>query len=122
MKNMLEVNTIGNLLDIIKENDAVVVRLNGKNITLTTQYYIEDECWYGFANETFRASDKKQLKENVLHECWDECWRDDIYQAPYDRVSNCELRICVGDDIDEDESYEVADVEYEEGKTILVLG
>jgi len=117
--------SVGEFIEVLDRNKNIVVDLNGEIIPLSTQYYIEDNIWFSFADEEFcnefSVLNKRNMIANVEHECWDDCWREDIYTAPYDLVAACDFSVCVGSDLKDDNYYDVVKIKSNKDEIILVL-
>ena len=117
--------SVGELIDVLNSDKNIVVDFKGEIIPLSTQYYIEDSIWFSFADKEFcnesNVLNKKNFLDSVEHECWDDCWRESIYHAPYDLVTSCDFKVCVGSELEDNNYYDVIKVKNNMDQIVLVL-
>lgn len=68
---------------------------NKYKIPMSTQYYVADDIFFfevGFENKTDLDNNGfiDLLEKECINDC--ECWGNDIYYAPMDKIGDCELR------------------------------
>lgn len=111
---------IGDLIEICKNSmgKKIFLMLNDKKIPMSTQYYIADGIVFFEVN----LENKNGLDDNGF--IWemenevesDKCWGENIYQAPMEKLGECELKFAkdfnevIQNDIF-DNCYEIANYE-----------
>ena len=83
---------IDDLLDLKDRN--LYLEVEGKKYPLDLQFYVADGIF--FFNVDFHDDIKVKRLEDLRYvlelEAEDSCWRDDLYEAPMNRIGNCEIR------------------------------
>ena len=81
---------ISDLLDL--KNRNLYLMLDGKKIPMSLNYYVADEMFFFEVKENTSVNTLDELRTILEEEAEDKCWGDDIYIAPMERISNCEIR------------------------------
>lgn len=80
---------INDLLDF--KNRNLYLMLNGKKIPMRLQFYVIDDIFFFEVDENAKLSTLDELRTVLESEAEDKCWGD-IYTAPMEKISNCEIR------------------------------
>lgn len=76
------------------KNRNLYLEINGKKIPMSMQFYVIDDIFFfnvDLHNDT-KVNDINTLRDCLETEALDSCWREDIYQAPMNRIGSCEMR------------------------------
>jgi len=83
---------IDDLLDLKDRN--LYLEVEGKKYPLDIQFYVADGIFF-FNVDLHNDIEVKRLEDLRWYlelEAEDSCWRDDLYEAPMNRIGNCEVR------------------------------
>lgn len=78
-------------VDTLLNRDLYLIK-DEKKIPMSLQYYVADDIFFFEVNEKAELSTLEDFKEILEEEAEDTCWREDIYIAPMDKISSCEMR------------------------------
>ena len=81
---------IGDLLDL-KDRNLYLMK-DGKKIPMSLNFYVADNIFFFEINDHIKLHTLDELRTLLEEEAEDNCWSDDIYIAPMERISNCEIR------------------------------
>ena len=83
---------IGDLLDL--KNREIYLQLEDKKVPMRLRYYVADGMFFFYVDtrDDVEVSWIEDLRNILETEANDSCWHDDIYRAPMDRISQCEIR------------------------------
>ena len=78
-------------VDTLLNRDLYLMK-DGKKISMSLQYYVADDIFFFEVNEKAELSTLEDFRKILEEEAEDTCWREDIYIAPMDKISSCEMR------------------------------
>ena len=81
--------------DLLNLKDRkLYLNINGHKTPMSIQFYIADNIIFFDTNETLEEVNTLESLRHVLESEAEEdpCWSEDIYQAPMDKIGNCEIR------------------------------
>lgn len=79
--------------ELLKLKDRkLYLEIENKKIPMSLQYYVADDIFFFEVNEKAELSRLEDLKIILEEEAEDTCWREDIYTAPMDKISSCEIK------------------------------
>ena len=87
MDNMI---FISDLLDL--KNRNLYLEIDGKKIPMSLHYYVASEIFFFEVNDCAKLHTLDELRTVLEEEAEDRCWGDDIYIAPMERISSCEIK------------------------------
>lgn len=81
---------ITDLLELKDRN--LYLEKDGKKIPMSLQYYVADDIFFFEVDETAKLHTLDVLRTVLEMEAEDDCWHEDIYTAPMEKISSCEVR------------------------------
>lgn len=81
---------IKDLLELKDRN--LYLDIDGKKMPMSMQYYVADNIFFFEVDEKAKLSTIDDLRTILEMEAEDNCWREDIYIAPMENISSCEIR------------------------------
>lgn len=121
---------INELYDVVEksENKNVIAVVNGNEIPLSAQYYVEDGVCYLFKaginhyGDIDKEVNGSGIKWCIECEAEDECWNQGGRFRGRNSYGDCEIRFVDGFDINnsDDIDYEITNIEETEDKIILI--
>ena len=81
---------ISDLLDL--KNRNLYLMINGKKTPMGLHFYVADDIFFFHIDKNIKLHTLEELRNVLEIEAEDECWSKDIYIAPMQKISNCEIR------------------------------
>ena len=81
---------IGDLLDLKDRN--LYLAKDGKKIPMSLQYYVADDIFFFEVDDNVKLHTLDELRTVLEMEAEDDCWHENIYVTPMEKISNCEIR------------------------------
>lgn len=63
-----------------------------KKIPMALDFYVADDIFFFEVEENAEINTLEDLRNVLEEEAKDECWAEDIYVAPMEKILNCEIR------------------------------
>lgn len=103
-KQISHVFELVNIIEKQEDSLPIMVRWGNKEVALSSQIYIADECMFFFSEDEDGIDlDGKGFIEVLEYEAHDECWHTDIRTSAFTKVTDCQLFIATT--IDKFEEY-----------------
>lgn len=81
---------IGDLLELKDRN--LYLEIDGKKIPMGLHFYVADDIFFFQIDKDVKLHTLEELRNVLEIEAEDECWSGDIYEAPMQKISNCEIK------------------------------
>ena len=83
---------INDLLDF--KNRNLYLNIDGKKIPMSMEFYVADDIFFFDvdSHDETKVHTLDELREQLEIEANDPCWREDIYEAPMNKIGNCEIK------------------------------